>query len=177
MIRKKIWLLALLLLALSGIAFIWRKKEESQSDMGDFILNPDVENFIKSEEGFRHNVYKDLNGNLTIGWGHMLTSSEIGKLTYVTKEQAQDLFNKDISIPFNYLKKQSYYSRLNRNQISALISFIFNIGTGSFSGSTLHKKLKENASINEIESAFYLWHKPNLLERRKREFQYFIKPV
>lgn len=83
--------------------------------------------FLKQQEGFRPDVYKDATGNDTVGFGHMLTDDE--DFTWgITEEAAEDLLRKDLlrfeEAIVNYIKAQ-----LNDNQFGALCSLCFNVGT------------------------------------------------
>ena len=68
--------------------------------------------------------------------------------------------------------------QLNQNQFDALVSLVFNIGTGAFARSTLLKRLNVG-DYNGAAEAFLMWRnaggKPILLNRRKREKALFEK--
>lgn len=91
---------------------------------------------IKKWEGFRANRYLDEAGKPTIGYGHLLKIWE----TYDTVSQAKaeqllldDLNSAEATV--NRLVKV----QLTQGQYDALVSFVFNVGSGNFAESTLLK--------------------------------------
>jgi lysozyme len=81
---------------------------------------------------------------------------------------------------------------LRQGEFDALVSLVFNIGIGNFSGSTVRRKINENkyrtgdvaqrqTAIDEIEKAFLAWDRsggrqlPGLVARRKAEADAFLK--
>jgi lysozyme len=64
---------------------------------------------------------------------------------------------------------------LTQNQFDALVSFVFNIGGGAFSKSTLLRKLNEKDYAGAADQ-FLVWVKqPELTGRRKNERAQFLK--
>jgi RHS repeat-associated protein len=128
--------------------------------------------FIAGFEGFRPNAYKDVAGYLTIGYGHRIMDGEKFDKP-LTKEQALDLLKQDITD-----RVQSGLDKvkpdLAQNEVDALGSFIFNIGSGAFGKSTLLKKLNKN-DREVVPSELNRWNKvygkPNsdLTQRRAAE--------
>jgi lysozyme len=89
--------------------------------------------FIASQEGFRPSVYHDIAGIPTIGYGHVL---RMGDPINVTEEQAMEILKHDVASAesaVNSLVKVE----LNPNQYDALISFVFNLGSGALATSAL----------------------------------------
>jgi GH24 family phage-related lysozyme (muramidase) len=95
----------------------------------DKILN----HFIK-EEGLRLRVYKDHLGFATIGIGHKLTEDDLkNKLTYVTKEEAIEIFKKDIDIAYKCaIRTFTEYFSYPENVRLAILDMIFNLGCKGF---------------------------------------------
>ena len=74
-------------------------------------------------------------------------------------------------------------AEISDSQYDALVSFIFNIGTGNFSNSTLLTKLQERAEIGgdaAVAEQFRRWKKSGgavvqgLVNRREREVAHFF---
>jgi lysozyme len=117
----------------------------------------------------------------TIGYGTTIYSNgikvKIGDI--LTKQQAeQELLHYVQKVAETHLNSVIKVP-LNQNQFDALISFVYNIGTGNFSNSTLLKKLNAKdykGAGNEI----LRWTKdnngkilPGLVARRNAEFNLF----
>lgn len=137
--------------------------------------------FIGNEEGLRLKPYKCSAGVPTIGYGS--TYYENGtKVTMqdpaITKERAIELFESVLK-HYEMAVYTSTRDDINQNQFDSLVSLSFNIGTHAFKRSTLLKRVNTRASNDKIESAFLMWKnaggKPILLNRRKREYQLYIK--
>lgn len=129
---------------------------------------------IKKYESLRLIAYLCPAGIPTIGWGHTKGVS-IGDTC--SKEQAEKWFDED----YNEAKTGLYkYVKvpLNENQEGALISFIFNLGIGNFSSSTLLKLLNQGKYL-EASEQFVRWNKSKgrvltgLTNRRLEEKQLF----
>lgn len=99
-------------------------------------INQEGLDLIKRFEGFSSAPYKCPAGKLTIGFGHLILPSE--KFSSITREQAEDLLVKDLSTPITKINELVKID-INYNQFSALCSFVFNLGVGSLSSSTLLK--------------------------------------
>lgn len=92
---------------------------------------------IKKYEGFRSKAYQDVKGVWTIGYGHTLTAKP--GMT-ITEEQAECLLMRDIREAESAVNLLVMVP-LRDNQFSALVSFVFNLGVGSFRRSTLLRRL------------------------------------
>ena len=87
---------------------------------------------IERREGYRNTVYADVAGNQTAGIGHLLTRADgynIGD--YVADTVIQSWFNSDISHVENIMARYITVP-LNQNQIDALGSAVFNLGSRLF---------------------------------------------
>jgi len=159
-----------------------------------------------------HCPYDDSSDFCTIGHGHLIAKAscatlvpkleEIGYLDGISKAEADDLLISDLTS--SQLSLERHMSRvdgmlaegllgkvgLTETQYDALVSFIFNVGGGGFSASTLLRVLKARdqvADSAEIARQFTRWtrsagkHFPGLLNRRNREvdqfFEGFERPV
>jgi lysozyme len=85
---------------------------------------------IRQSEAFIARVYDDGAGNLTIGYGHLIRPGEHFSGT-MTQAQADTLFRQDVARVVNPALDRITID-LTQNQIDALGSFIFNVGTGGF---------------------------------------------
>ncbi len=107
---------------------------------------------IQQFEGLRLQAYKCPGGVWTIGYGH--TSGVQPGMT-ITSAEANELLAEDVEV----CEKQiiSLNLSLNQNQFDALISFLFNVGFGNFSKSTLLTMVKVNPDDNSIMDEFLKW--------------------
>jgi len=140
------------------------------------IIDMAVE-FLKEVEGFRSEVYDDLAGLPTIGYGHLVTNKENFKK--ITKEEAENLLRKDI-IYFLHIIEPLIERELNENQWAAILSFVYNIGVFRFSFSTFLMKLNAGKPLEEVAKEFDRWIYVNeepvqgLINRRKAEKELFL---
>ncbi len=107
---------------------------------------------IRQFEGLRLQAYKCPGGVWTIGYGH--TSGVLEGMT-VTPSEADELLAEDVEVCEKQIN--SLNISLNQNQFDALISFLFNVGFGNFSKSTLLTKVKVNPDDNSIMDEFLKW--------------------
>lgn len=134
---------------------------------------------IKRHEGFRARAYKCPAGVWTIGYGHTrgVKSGDV-----IDKAQGERFLIQDVQIAEREVN--SHGLTFNQNQFDALVSFVFNIGSGNFTRSTLLRKLKVNTNDATISYEFSRWRyaggkvSPGLVKRRKEESElYFNKQV
>lgn len=92
-------------------------------------VNSAAQALIKQWESLELVVYKDQAGLPTVGWGHR-TTLPVG--TAITQSQADMMFEYDIDIAATCLCNAFDQTQVNDNQFGALVSFVFNIGTGNF---------------------------------------------
>lgn len=141
-----------------------------------------IQDFLVKEEGVRNRVYKDSAGIDTIGIGHkILPGEERLKSITLTPKQIEDLFFLDVNKAENAIK-ESIIVPLTPGQQAALISFVFNVGSGAFKRSTLLKLINEKR-FTEASLEFPKWsfitingkkqRSPGLMARRLREQQLF----
>ena len=131
--------------------------------------------FIKSFEGLKLEAYKCPAGVWTIGYG---TTKGVKPGMKITKAQADDLFVEDIAPIERTLNCLDINFR--QEQFDALCSWIYNLGVGNFSYSTLLKRIKNNESDEAIAAEFIKWvnagGKPllGLKKRRVAEANMFV---
>lgn len=131
---------------------------------------------IKFFEGLRLKAYKDSVGVWTIGYGHTRTATPGMS---ISEPEAEALLREDLKDAqggVDRLVKQ----QLSDNEYAALVSFVFNLGAGNFSRSTLLKKLNAGDRKGAAEQ-FLVWNKAGgqvlagLTRRRKAERDLFLK--
>lgn len=127
-------------------------------------------NLIKQFEALRLEAYKCPAGIWTIGYGH---TRGVKPGDVIDKQKAEQLLAEDLR------ESEAVVSRecpgINQNQFDALVSFVFNCGSGSFQKSTLLKCVKANPENVNIRYEFSRWNKSKgmilagLIRRRKAE--------
>jgi len=85
---------------------------------------------IRGSEAFSPRAYDDGAGNPTIGYGHLIRPGEHYSAG-ITQAQADALFRQDVERVVNPALDRITVA-LTQNQVDALGSFIFNVGTGGF---------------------------------------------
>ncbi|MBR2607101.1 MAG: lysozyme [Bacteroidaceae bacterium] len=137
-------------------------------------------------EGLELKAYKCPAGVWTIGVGHTggVDGLPISRGLMITEEQAMALLREDVGRFERYLNRQSFAKILTQGMFDALVSFIFNVGTGAFQTSTMRKKLCMGASAEEVAREFGKWvygtvggkkeKLPGLVKRRRRECEMFL---
>ena len=130
---------------------------------------------IKEFEGLRLKAYKCPGGVWTIGYGH---TAGVKPGIVITKTQAEEYLKADLIAFERYLNGLGL--ALNQNQFDALVSFIYNVGTGNFSNSTLLRKVRANPQENSIMDEFLRWVYskgrvlPGLQRRRLAEMKLYF---
>jgi GH24 family phage-related lysozyme (muramidase) len=149
------------------------------------LSNIGADMLIAREANILH-AYDDSENNCTVGIGHLLhkgpcTAEDKARWANITREQSLALFKEDLisreNVVNNYVKVS-----LTQNQFDALVSFVFNVGSGigtkdrGFVNSTLLRKL--NAGDYEgAATAFMMWNKPSaIIGRRRTEMNQFRTP-
>jgi lysozyme len=131
---------------------------------------------IKRSEGFRDWQYLDAAGFPTIGYGHRVKAGE-SFADGVTEAQAETLLASDVNQAEQTVRRLVRVA-LAQGQFDALVDFVFNLGEGRFSGSTLLDYLNEGL-YTEAAGQLLLWDHagktvlPGLKARREAEFELF----
>lgn len=107
---------------------------------------------IKEFEGYSSTAYKCAGGVATIAWGH---TRGVRMGDRCTKSEADRWLREDLAPIEAYLNTIPEVD--TQGKYDALCSFIFNLGTGKFKGSTLLKKIKAGAPTEEIQAEFRRW--------------------
>lgn len=131
---------------------------------------------IKKYEGCKLNAYLCPANVWTIGYGHTKNVKAVDK---ITQEIAERLLINDLQEPENAINAYCQHA-LTQNQFDALVSFVFNLGSGAFKSSTLLKRI--NANMMQLASLeFCKWNKAGgkvldgLTKRRADEKALFLK--
>ena len=94
---------------------------------------------IKESEGLRLTAYKAVSTEkyYTIGYGHY--GADVTEDMVITEEKAEELLRQDLLIAENAvnLAMNDATEILTQHQFDALVSFVFNVGTGNFATSTI----------------------------------------
>lgn len=130
--------------------------------------------FIKNEEGFRAEAYRDTGGVWTLGFGTIKVDGrpvEAGQTC--TEQEAEAWLHSDLAwaqTAVNQLVKVP----LKQHQFDALVSFVYNVGETAFRNSTM-LKLLNGALYMDASKQFARWVFDNgkiitgLVKRRMRE--------
>lgn len=149
------------------------------------MINKKGEDIIKSREGLKLKAYLCPAGYWTIGWGSRFyeNGNPVKEGDIISKERAEQLFNNTVKYFHDEIVNKLLKIKLNENQLSALISFAFNVGLDidadfiaeGLGDSTLLKKVNANPNDPTIKLEFMKWNKSNgkvlngLIARRYEE--------
>lgn len=140
-------------------------------------LTHDAIALIKAYEGFSAEPYICPGDIWTIGYGH--TRGVSSYTLPITEAQAEMLLREDVRDAEKIVRAHVVVP-LSNGQYGALVSFVFNVGAGNFTRSTLLKKLNAGdymGAANEL----YRWvfasgrKLRGLQRRRKAERKMFLK--
>jgi|GEM_PF-2726635 len=152
-------------------------KKEKPNNKTKMTLSKKGIEFISSHEQFKEIKYRDVGGNETIGYGHLILDGEKYPKP-ITKEDATKLLEKDIKFAISAVN-EAVTVPLKQNEFDALVSLTFNIGIGAFKSSTILKIINSGKPI-AIDD-FKVWNKVNgqtnqgLSIRRQDEFKLYEK--
>lgn len=130
--------------------------------------------YIAKQEGLRLEAYRDTGGVWTIGYGH--TGPEVKKGLKITKAQALEIFQKDLEIYEKSVCDAVKDKVVMQNELDAMISLCFNIGTKAFTKSTFLKIFREGKyAAAAMEMLAWCWDngKPTLVKRRISDAKLF----
>lgn len=120
-------------------------------------ITQDGLDFIQDVEGCKLYAYLDTGGVYTIGVGH--TGPEVVKGLTCTMEQALQWLREDSEEAQEGVRRL-VKGLLTQNQFNALVSFVFNVGVGAFSKSTM-LKLINKGDFDGAANEFPKWNKDN----------------
>lgn len=143
--------------------------------IGDRRVSQAAIDLIRGFEGFSSVVYDDAAGFPTIGYGHLIKRGE--RLERVTRDEAEILLRRDLKVACSTVEK-SVMGLLTDAQHGALVSLVFNIGSGNFRRSTLLRLLNKG-DYEGAANEFPNWRKAGgkvlrgLVRRRAAEQEMF----
>lgn len=108
---------------------------------------------IKEYEGLRLEAYLCPAGVWTIGWGHAKGVKQGDRIDTSTAEK---YLKEDIEEAERGIEKLVKV-KLNDNQFSAIVSFVFNLGTGNFQKSTLLRVINTDPYSPNVAVQFRRW--------------------
>ena len=118
---------------------------DDKTDTLDRVMSQAGIEHLKDSEGLRLKAYQDTGKVWTIGYGH--TSAAGGLKVYegltITNAQAEQLLKDDLARMTYPVIKRLVKVDLTQGQFDALCSFIYNLGEGQVSTSTLLKLLNQ----------------------------------
>lgn len=133
---------------------------------------------IKEFEGYSERVYMCAGGKYTIGYGHT-RGVEPGDTC--TREQAERYLREDLQDAEEAIEALINVP-LSQCQFDALVSLVYNIGSGNFYSSTIRRVI--NCKISDPEEyrkAWMMWVKSKgkvlkgLVRRREAEYKLFAE--
>lgn len=129
---------------------------------------------IKKSEGFRAQAYLDTGNVPTIGYG---TTKGVKMGQVITEGQASIYLARDVASAEATVTKMVKVP-LTQNQFDALVCFVYNVGSGNFSSSTLLRQLNLGM-YDTVPTQLLRWNKDNgrvingLTTRRENEGKLF----
>jgi lysozyme len=137
-------------------------------------LSNDGLELIKASEGFRGQVYRDVAGFPTIGYGHLIKPTESFPAG-ITEQQASVILASDVQEAEQAVSRLVKVA-LTQGQFDALVDFCFNLGAGRLAGSTLLRELnagQHDAAARQLLAWDYAGGVVNagLKTRREAELQ------
>ena len=132
---------------------------------------------VKHFEGFRSRVYLCAGGYPTIGYGHLIRSGEDFSLG-ISKEQAEILLARDLESSERAVLRLTTVP-LSDGQFDALVSFVFNLGSGCYQRSTLRKKVNREEHL-DASNTFWMYRRAGgkiqkgLVLRREEERKLYL---
>jgi lysozyme len=138
---------------------------------------------IKKYEGLKLEAYICPAGVATVGFGSTFypDGRRVKLGDKITLQEAESILLHDIK-RFEKEVRNSVKIEITDNQLSALISFVYNVGASAFRKSTLLKKVNANPTDLTIHNEFMRWTRaggkvlPGLVKRRAEESKlYFSK--
>lgn len=143
-------------------------------------------NEIKKSEGLELKAYKRKGDVWTIGYGstYYEDNSRVKQGDVITVERAEFLLKLKIEKEYLPQLKKLVKVTLNDNQLSAMLSLIYNIGAGNLRKSKLLAMVNNNPNDLDIKTQWLLTNiragtqfEKGLRARREREVELYFKPI
>lgn len=133
-------------------------------------------NLIKHVEGLSLQAYQCSAGVWTIGYGH---ASGVSPGDIIDEAQADIFLRQDVAASESTVMRFVTVA-LSQHQFDALVSFVFNLGSGNFAASTLLKRLNAgdySGAAEEFPRWVHAGGKPlsGLVRRREAERKLFME--
>lgn len=131
---------------------------------------------VQKFEGLSLIRYGDATGLPTIGYGHLIKPDE--HYEEISEDEALELLHCDLQIAGSAVERLIKVS-LDDNEFSALVDFVFNLGSGVLQASTLRRNLNRGDYKGAAEQ-FNKWvyaganKLPGLITRRNVERKLFL---
>ena len=173
-----------------------RKILARKTDATNARLSPAGTKFVSEFEGYFSNPYNDPAGFATVGFGHLLGYRPVSSADHsaiwvpgqrkpgrLTVEEARELLARDISRDYAPAVRKLFTDgplagQFDQQFFDALVSFAYNLGTGSISGAsgfeTINRAIRAGKP-KEIANAMTLYvyggsqRLPGLVRRRNAE--------
>lgn len=157
----------------------------SYQENDNLHISPAGLDIIKEFEGWYPKAYKDPVGVWTIGWGTTGIDAQPGRV--ITKEQGTEFLRRDL-LEVEEQIKDVVKVALNQYQFDALCSFVYNVGIGNFSKSTMLKMINRG-NFDAAAGQFALYNHARdrntgryvvlagLTRRRAEESSLFQQPI
>lgn len=150
----------------------------------NFTFSDELAKFLASPsiEGVVLHPYLDSVKIPTIGIGTTVYPNGVKvtmKDSAITLQQAYDYCLQHLNKIVLPTLNQVVIVPLNQNQVNALGSLIYNIGTGGFSSSSVLKSINNQSPIETVHANWVKWNKAGgqvingLVSRREAEFKLF----
>ena len=119
---------------------------------------------VKHFEGYYARPYLCPTGYPTIGYGHVIKSSEKETLTHLTEPEATALLRKDLNEALKDALRIMPGLAKSQQQLDAITSWVFNLGATNLQNSTL-KKLYVSGHHDQAAAEITRW-----VEKRMQAF-------
>ncbi|MCH3994165.1 MAG: lysozyme [Prevotella sp.] len=125
---------------------------------------------IRQSEELRTSAYKDIAGVWTIGYGH---TKGVRRGDKISKKEAEQLLQEDLLPVEGFIRTIPQIK--TQGQFDALVDFAFNLGIKKLKSSTLLKKIRKGAKVEDIQRQIMRWIyaagkvQKGLITRRKWE--------
>jgi len=135
---------------------------------------------LQQHEGLRLAPYQDAAGYWTVGYGHKMGPLDDSTET-ITTERAAELLRGDVATAADAVNALVAVP-LSQSQFDALVSFVYNVGSGAFRGSTLLRVLN-GGDYAAAAGEFNRWNRAGgmvlagLVSRRAEESQRFAQGI
>lgn len=149
-----------------------------------YELSPSGLDFLETQEGCVLHSYRDSVGLWTIGIGNRFNpdGTPVHPGEVITRAQAEEYIEKDLVYRLQFLNRV-LPGNLSTDQVDALVSLCYNIGTTGFGNSSLLRSLKNDPTKANDENIIHNWKKwdeaggkfdLDLLKRRERELTLYF---